>query len=339
MSRRGIEKILSLAKMLKSCINYEIKCMEPLLQTQNIKKPYELWDAFVNLYSPKGFSSEFLICRELFNTNLAKCNNNMEFYLNQVKRLNDQLIAKKIIIPEKVIFAWVLNNLGNDYSALITAITQSIRVTGSDSLKLEELFSNLIDESKRVKSLSKENSNKEISTDEIALFTKSKKGKYKPYNQNKVNKSGNSTKTIKCNHCKKNGHKIDKCWIKNPDLRPKKGKDNSSCEETSEEIAMNINSDFRASVEKDSNEYLVDKTILYYSIFTRNLIRIILNLLIKLIIKIIYFIFIINKNLLKYLNFKSYYYQKLLNCNSNKIFEKTYNTDINICPEVCGDRR
>ena len=100
----------------------------------------------------------------------------MEIYLNQVKRLNDQLIAKDIIIPEKVIFAWVLNNLSDNYETLITTITQAIRVNGSDSLKLDELFANLIDESKRVKSRSKKNQN----STEIALFIKGKKGEFKP---------------------------------------------------------------------------------------------------------------------------------------------------------------
>jgi len=75
----------------------------------------------------------------------------MKIYLNQVKRLFNQLTAKNVIIPEKVIFAWVLNNLSPNYETLITTITQSIRVNSSDSIKLEELFSNLIDESKRLK--------------------------------------------------------------------------------------------------------------------------------------------------------------------------------------------
>ena len=200
-------------KAEKAASIIKLNCLHgPLLQTQNIKKPYDLWFAFNNLYAPRGFNSEFLICRELFKTNLAKCNNNMEIYLNQVKRLNDQLIAKDIIIPEKVIFAWVLNNLSDNYETLITTITQAIRVNGSDSLKLDELFANLIDESKRVKSRSKKNQN----STEIALFIKGKKGEFKPYNKNKVNKSGNNPKfSIKCAHCHKKGHKIENCWIKN----------------------------------------------------------------------------------------------------------------------------
>jgi len=48
-----------------------------------------------NLYSPKGFSLEFLIYKELFKTTLSKYSS-MEEYLNKVKQLTDQLKAKGI---------------------------------------------------------------------------------------------------------------------------------------------------------------------------------------------------------------------------------------------------
>jgi hypothetical protein len=51
-----------------------------------------------NLYSPKGFSFEFLICKEFFETILSKYSF-MEEYLNKVKQLIDQLKAKGIELP------------------------------------------------------------------------------------------------------------------------------------------------------------------------------------------------------------------------------------------------
>src|SRR3984957_3234463 len=38
----------------------------PLLQIQYSTTALEAWKLLKNLYSPKGFSSEFLICKELF---------------------------------------------------------------------------------------------------------------------------------------------------------------------------------------------------------------------------------------------------------------------------------
>ena len=119
----------------------------PLLQIRHINTALEAWESFQNLYSLKGFTSEFLICREFFNTTLDK-HSSMEEYLNKVKQLSDQLKAKKLELPKQVIIAWVLNNLTDDYESIVSNITQSLR-NNIDAFNLESLFSNLLDESKR----------------------------------------------------------------------------------------------------------------------------------------------------------------------------------------------
>ena len=119
----------------------------PLLQIRHSKTALEAWKLLKNLYSPKGFSSEFLICKELFETTLSK-HSSMEEYLNKVKQLTDQLKAKGIELPSQVIVAWVLNNLTSPYKGFVTMVTQSYR-TNSSAINLENLFSNLIDESRR----------------------------------------------------------------------------------------------------------------------------------------------------------------------------------------------
>ena len=67
----------------------------PLLQIWYSKTALEVWKLLKNLYSLKGFSLEFLICKELFKTTLSKYSS-MEEYLNKVKQLTDQLKAKGI---------------------------------------------------------------------------------------------------------------------------------------------------------------------------------------------------------------------------------------------------
>jgi len=44
--------------------------------------------------------------------------------------------------------AWVLNNLTSPYKGFVIMVTQSYR-TNSSTINLENLFSNLIDESRR----------------------------------------------------------------------------------------------------------------------------------------------------------------------------------------------
>jgi len=60
----------------------------PLLQIRYSKTALEAWKLLKNLYSLKGFSSEFLICKELFKTTLSKYSS-IEEYLNKIKQLTD----------------------------------------------------------------------------------------------------------------------------------------------------------------------------------------------------------------------------------------------------------
>ena len=72
----------------------------------------------------------------------------MEEYLNKVRQLTDQSKAKGMEMPSQVVVAWVLNNLTSPYEGFVTMVTQSYR-TNSSTINLENLFSNLMDESRR----------------------------------------------------------------------------------------------------------------------------------------------------------------------------------------------
>ena len=161
----------------------------PLLQIQHIMRAYEAQEFLKNLYSLKGFSSKFLICREFFDTYMLKYNF-IKKYLNKVKQLSDQLKVKNLELPKQVIITWVLNNLTNNYDRLMFNITQSLKIN-IDSYTFETLFSNLLNGSKRQES-------NEANTDQ-ALITGSYKGK-KPYKITKSSFSGANKKY--CINCK-----------------------------------------------------------------------------------------------------------------------------------------
>jgi hypothetical protein len=120
-----------------------------LLQTRNENTAFLLYNKLKRLYKPKGFIAEFLICRELFDTTLAKANN-IEAYLNKIKRLNDDLTARDLKIPDQVIMAWTFNNLTPEFENIVAIITQNIR--DSTQIDLDRTFSQLIDEARRLKS-------------------------------------------------------------------------------------------------------------------------------------------------------------------------------------------
>ena len=195
----------------------------PLIQTRNITNPYTLWAVLANLYEPKGFSSEFLICKELFSTTLKK-SANLEAYLSKIKQLTDDLKIKELEIPTKVVIAWVLNNLTPDYDYTVAIITQSMRKNSKNSITLEDIFSYLLDESRRLNSKSLDKSNSEL-----ALATSNNSNNS---NSNSKNKWKNSKNSKYCTHCDKNGHTKDRCFILHPELKPEYKKQYNSANNT-----------------------------------------------------------------------------------------------------------
>jgi hypothetical protein len=175
----------------------------PLLQTRTVNDAFSLWGRLQALYEPTGFSSEFLLSRELFSTTLARCNGSIEAYLTSIRRLTDELAAKNLAIPNKVIAAYTLSNLGPEWENTVAIISQSYRSQNGD-IDLTALFSQLADESRRRQA--------QIQPMDMAMTA-----------QNKPQRA-------KCPHCKKGGHISEKCWVKYPYLKPKKARDQKSDE-------------------------------------------------------------------------------------------------------------
>ena len=161
----------------------------PLLQIRNLITPQDAWEGLKKLYSPKGFSSEFLLFKEFFDTTLVNSSNSVETYINTITRLTDDLNARDLKLPDKLIMAWVLNHLTPEYEGFVSNITQSYRIDGD----LPGLFSNLLDESRRLSY--KDNETAQV----LAASSRPKR---------------------KCTHCKKPGHLIEKCYELHPKLRP-----------------------------------------------------------------------------------------------------------------------
>jgi gag-polypeptide of LTR copia-type len=208
----------------------------PLLQIQHIDVAKEAWTSLEKLYSCGGFTSEFLICKELFDTNLTRFSS-MKEYLNKVKQLTDQLKVKRLELPVQVIIACVLNNLTESYDSVVSNITQSLR-NNKDAYNLESLFANLLDESKRqgLKEY-KEKDNKVFYTNNQPY-----KGK-KPY---KI------TKGKYCKYCKLTSHANDNCYFLFPNkaLEAWKNKSQQMVNTTTDNVQRANN---KAQDERDKN--------------------------------------------------------------------------------------
>ncbi|CAK1360487.1 unnamed protein product [Cercospora beticola] len=165
-----------------------------------------LGNTLEELYSPKGFNSKFLLCKELFQTTLES-SGSIESYINSIRRLYDQLKAKGIELPKQVIITWTLNNLNDDYDSFITSISQSLR-SNEDAFTLETLFANILDESRK------------YNTKETALYSSSsrkfgsssKATKQKTKSPKRLNKKGPKDTPKYCSYYKKEGHLEDDCY-------------------------------------------------------------------------------------------------------------------------------
>lgn len=118
----------------------------PLLYIKDMTSAKKAWEKLQELYNPRGFTTEFLTMKDFFNTTLEEFDS-MEEYLHKVKTLVDDLRAKEIILPEKVVMAWILNHLTPEYDGFISNIIQALR-KDSSAYTLETLYSCLIDEGK-----------------------------------------------------------------------------------------------------------------------------------------------------------------------------------------------
>jgi len=174
----------------------------PLIQTQSIADDdaEALYDRLEALYAPKGFSTEFIIAKELFNTSLTSTGS-IENYLAKIRGYTDELALRNKPIPKAIIAAFALNNLTSEYGPIIAAITTKYRDNDDDDeIDLDDLFNAIIDESRRLK-ISEPN--------ETALYTRNNSAKRR------------SKSTIRCFNCDKLGHYAKECRGK-----PKEAKTN-----------------------------------------------------------------------------------------------------------------
>ena len=152
----------------------------------------------------------------------------MEGYLTKVKRLTDDLAARHLAIPNKVIAAYTLNNLTPEYEHTVAIISQSYRASDIE-IDLIQLFSQLVDESRRIRAI--EPIEMALPTSGTAIGTNPRKDKPK--------------NGFKCLYCKRTGHTEIKCWAKHPNLKPKRNNDSKGLEskKLNENSELSLNSE------------------------------------------------------------------------------------------------
>lgn len=181
----------------------------PLSNVSVHEDAYELLTALKGLYEPRGFSSEFQICRNLFTTTLQN-SGNIENYLSKIHNYTTELKNRDLKIPDQVIVAYTLENLTPQWGNTVAIITQSYRDKRATEIDVSQLFMHLLDEGRRQKKPNKD-------VDMALLGTQ-------PNQLNQPKQANKGKKSLICDYCKKRGHKALDCWEKHPEKRPYKGK-------------------------------------------------------------------------------------------------------------------
>ena len=182
-------------KNLKALAIIQLFCAKgPLLYIKNCDTAYKAWKTLEDLYNPKGFTTEFLTLKELFDCKLESFNS-MEEYLHQIKILLDDLSSRNIKMPYQIQTAWVLYNLGEEYKFFIQNIVQALR-KDSKAYTFDSLCASLIDEAKGK------------TADQIYTAKIKQKNKYKKNND------------LFCTNCKKTNHIVANCYFLHKEIRP-----------------------------------------------------------------------------------------------------------------------
>ena len=147
------------------------------------------------------------------------------------------MYAKNIKLFNKVIFAWVLDNLIEKYSDFVTTITQIIKINNDKTFNLTQLFVNLMNENKRITTRN----------NKFVLYIQ-RNNKLNKLNKHRVEKSQK-----KCFFCKKSNHKTEKCWFKYSKLRFKFKKNKTLVITKMKKIAMLVINTYIINVNEKLN--------------------------------------------------------------------------------------
>ena len=178
-------------------------------------EPKKLYDELVRLYGTTGFSGRFYAFRRLIRCELG--DRTCSDYIHELKAIAQELQDAQRPVYDDFLISVLVEGLPSRFDAFIAGVINGLRMkTDISPDDLTNVIDALLDEEQRMKIDSDQNS----TTTAFAA---------------RGNKSG-----ITCTHCSKTGHPVERCWEKNPELKPKRfrgkkkpdGEDTASAETT-----------------------------------------------------------------------------------------------------------
>ena len=100
----------------------QLACADgPFIYISNINNPINAQKYLERLYTPYSFFSKFILFKEFFGATLDSLGK-VKDYLTTIKHVSTNLKAKNLELPNKLIIAQTLHNLGPQYESFIASV-------------------------------------------------------------------------------------------------------------------------------------------------------------------------------------------------------------------------
>lgn len=213
----------------------------------NLKTPHEVYNEVQKRYQPAKATTIININTELFNLKLKE-GGNLAAHIAQYSDIQARLTTLGKPIPDEIITAQLLSSLPHSFDIAVAALKAQKR--GDDPLTFHEVMAYLIEEYGKSRPLPPTNPSITMEGEVQQALTVNVGGKNHRYVLQKKRRPGKprngrdkrapypkqnpdkpsdkdrgnddqDTRRPWCEHCKRPGHLVDKCWVKNPRLKPK----------------------------------------------------------------------------------------------------------------------
>src|SRR5271168_4974418 len=203
------------SKKTKKARKLIISTISPSVMTyvEGTKDPSEMWTILEGRYKPKSNVTLRQLQRQFNTTKMTDDDGDMEKHLQKVERLKRQIEEQGEKISDSSYISVLLNCAPTRYDIQISILEAQDEVTS------EIIINRLLEEYRKILVTRTEKMEKPM----MAMLTNHGKRIGPGKSKNGKNSSPNKFDG-KCNHCNKQGHKEDQCWIKHPELKPEKSR-------------------------------------------------------------------------------------------------------------------
>src|SRR3984885_8291760 len=216
------------SKKTKKARKLIISTISPSVMTyvEGTKDPSEMWKILEERYKPKSNVTLRQLQRQFNTMKMTDDDGDMEKHLQKVERLKRQIEEQGETISDSSYVSVLLNCAPPRYNVQISILEAQDDVTSAIIINrlLEEYRKFLVTKPEETK---------------MALLTNQGRRANQKGGKSKSGQKSTSSRQFdgKCNHCNKRGHKEDQCWIKHPELKPEKSR-NEGRNETSKYAMM-----------------------------------------------------------------------------------------------------